>query len=381
MKKLVCMLMAICTSFSLCSCYDNREIDMTAYVIALGIDKAEDSYNYTFQISSPLSMGGGGEIGDMGKGEENNRVENIIIGAKDLYEARAVINNFLSKKINLSHLKMIAISKEVAIEGLTHHMNFILQEREVRPNTRMCVAIGKAENFLKGINPALEANTAEYYDLIFENGAVLSQSKKLWEFVNETETFGTVLPIGRTSEYKESSEFSGDENIRRISSSKSEFAGLCMFKEYTEVGELSPEKSKIYGLLTGKIPEAEVSLEKNGKTCSVKLIPQEKSAFSIKESEEALTAIMKIGLMAEVNSSGENIKEREIEDYLSREAYAIFLEAQKAKCDIFGIGKYVKVRCKTVKEWESINWDDYFEKLYFLPKIDITIRKTETGTV
>ncbi|MBR2916130.1 MAG: hypothetical protein IKC07_00830 [Clostridia bacterium] len=380
MKKLICIFLAFLSSLSLCSCYDNREIDLTAYVIALGIDKTEESYNYTFQISSPLSMGGGGEIANMGEGEENTRVENIVIGAENLYEAREMVNNFLSKKINLSHLKMIAISEETAKEGLESHMGFILREREVRPNTRMCITKGGAEEFLRGINPSLEANTAEYYELVFENGAVFTASKKLWEFVNESETLGTVLPMGRVSKSENSSDFKKEE-IKRVSSSKSEFSGLCMIKDYTAVGELSPEKSKIYGLLTGEIPEAEIGIEKNGKVHSAWLTPKGENKISVRESEEDKTAVLRISFFAEVTLSGEEISGEDIEEYLNKEAYAVFLESQKANCDIFGIGNYVRDRCKTVGEWEEINWDKAFKEIYFLPEIKAEIKRTQIGTV
>lgn len=380
MKKLICISFAVLSTLSLCGCYDNQEIDTTAYVIALGIDKAEESYNYTFQISSPLAMGGGGEINKAGDGEENTRVENIVIGAENLYEAREVVNNFLSKKINLSHLKMIAVSEETAKEGLSHHMSFLLREREVRPNTRMCITKDGAEEFLRGVNPSLEANTAEYYELVFENGAVLTIPKKLWEFVNESENLGTVLPMGRIGESENSVEFENKE-IKRVSSSKSEFSGLCMIKNYKAVGKLSPQKSKIYGLLTGEIPEAEIGIEKNGKVHSVKLTPKGKNKISVRESEEDRTAVMRMTFSAEVTLSGGEIREKDIEEYLNKEAYAVFLEAQKANCDIFGIGNCVKSKCKTVGEWEEIKWEKAFPRIYFLPEIDAEIKRTQIGTV
>ena len=380
MKKLICTALAVLVSLPLWGCYDNREIDLTAYVIALGIDKGEEGYNYTFQISSPLAMGGGGEVADMGGGEENTRVENIVIGDKTLYDAREKLNNFLSKKVNLSHLKMIAVSKETAKEGLIGHISFLLREREVRPNTRMCITQGRAEDFLKGVNPALEANTAQYYDLVFENGATFTLSKKLWEFVNESETLGTVLPIGRVAKAEESTDF-GSEEINRISSSKAEFSGLCMIKNYVVKGELSPQKSKIYGLLTGALSEGEISIEKGGFLHSVKLTPNEESKVLLKQNDEASTAVMKAQFLAEVTKTNGDVSKRDIEEYLNKEAYAIFLASQKANCDIFGVGSYVKKRCKTVGEWENIAWDDEYPQIYFLPETQVTIKRTQQGTV
>lgn len=380
MKRILALLLIFCMSASLCGCYDNREIDMTAYVIALGIDNAEEGYNYTFQISSPLAMGGGGQIAEMGNGDKNKRVENIVIGAKNLYEARNILNNFLSKRINLSHLKMIAVSSEAAEQGLEPHMGFLLREREVRPNTRMCVAQESAEDFLKGVNPALEANTAEYYDLVFENGAVFAPSKTLWEFVNELSSFASVLPMGRLSTYKSSEEFSGEDAPRRVSTSKAEFSGICLFKGDRAVGYLSPEKSEIFGLLTGDIKEAEISLLKDGEYHSVKVFPQSDGNFSVMGDDDGMTLKMRQSFDAEVNSSGAVIKETEIEDYLQKEAYAVFLEIQDKGCDVFGAGNYFKRRCKTVSEWESIDWNEKFKSVYFLPEIGVNLTKTELGT-
>ena len=41
----------------LSGCYDLKEIDETAYIVALGIDKGKDkNFSYTFQFTSPLAI-------------------------------------------------------------------------------------------------------------------------------------------------------------------------------------------------------------------------------------------------------------------------------------------------------------------------------------
>lgn len=379
MKKFVCLFIILCLALPLWGCYDNQEIDKSAYVIALGIDEGQNDYIYTFQISSPLAMGGGGETVDMGEGNENTRVENIIIGAKNLYEARDEVNNFLSKKLNMSHLKIIVISDAVMTEGLKPHMPFLLREREVRPNTRLCVSEGSAETFLKGINPALEANTAEYYDLVFENGSVFAPSKALWEFVNEEETFSSALPFGKVADYKESSEFSEAVAPKRISTSKSEFSGLCLIDNYKLVGFLSPTQSKFFGLITGAIKETDISILKDGNYVTVKLFPDRKGKFSVTQNDSSINIILKMSFTAEVNALSEDIREDEIEKYLCQKAYSLLKEAQSNGCDIFSIGNCLKKQCKTISEWESLNWDELFQNAYFLPEIDVNISKTDIG--
>ena len=51
-KLLSALLVTILSAYLLCGCFDDREIDETAYIIALGIDKGEGNYYiYTFQFS------------------------------------------------------------------------------------------------------------------------------------------------------------------------------------------------------------------------------------------------------------------------------------------------------------------------------------------
>ena len=90
---------------------------------------------------------------------------------------------------------------------------------------------------------------------------------------------------------------------------------------------------------------------------------------------------MRASFSAEVTLSGGEIREEDIEEYLNKEAYAVFLESQKANCDIFGIGNYVREKSKTVGEWAEIGWDKAFKNIYFLPEIKTEINRTQIGTV
>ncbi len=382
MKKLISFIAVICISLPLCGCYDNREIDQTAYVIAIGIDQGKDIFSYTFQISSPLAMGSGGEVtAPEGEGE-NTRVENIVIGANDLYEARNMLNNFLSKDINLSHLKIIVASEDVAKAGLSSHMTFLLREREIRPNTRLCISEKSAEDFLRGINPALEANTAEYYDLIAENGSLYAPPKTLRDFVNEESLFASTIPIGKVSDYEKSNEFSADNNTPlRISASKSEFSGLYLMKDYKIAGTLTKAQSKIYGLLNKQKGDTDLSIQKDGNQHMVRLTSHNGAVFTVNQSGDAITVNMSIKFTAEISSAGYKLTENDIEDYLRKEAYSLFISAKEAGCDIFGVGNCLRRRCKTVSQWESLNWNEKFKSAYFSPSIMVMTERSNSGTM
>ena len=380
MKKFL-VTFIILFSFPLCGCYDSQEIDKSAYVIALGIDKGENGYNYTFQISSPLAMGGGGEVGSMGESEENSRVENIIISAKTLSDARANLNNFLSKKINLSHLKIIVFSEDVAKIGLSPHLPFLLREREIRPNTRLAVSASLAEDFLKGINPALEANTAEYYDLVFENGQTFAPDKTLWEFVNEQETFASALPCGVISTASKTEDFKNSDTPLRISTSKSEFSGLYLIKDYKFAGKLTPDQSRTFALLSGEIDEAEFGISTDSGNHSVKISPKCKADFRIRQTDNLSTIFCRSSFLTEINSSDSGINSATVKELLDREIYSLFTTLHISGCDILSIGNIQKRECKTVSEWENLNWNKNFNTFSFMPETTVTISKTDSNPI
>jgi len=381
MKKVFIYCIIFTLSILSCGCYDSQEIDKSAYVIALGIDKSNDGYNYTFQISSPLAMGGGGEVGNMGDGEKNTRVENITIGSDSLSNARKSLNNFLSKKISLSHLKIIVFSEEVTKKGLYPHLPFLLREREIRPDTKLAVSTLSAEDFLKGINPALEANTAEYYDLVFENGMTLAPAKTLWEFANEQETFASAIPCGLVSNAKNSKTFSESDSPKRISTSKAEFSGLYLIKNYKLVDKLSPSQSQIYALLSGAINEIEFNIQDENINHSIKLRTTDNADYHITRNNVATSILCKIKFSAEVIGPDKNIDASTINDFLVTEACSLFNALSKNKCDILLIGNTQKKLCKTISQWESLKWNNNFNKYYFIPEISVTISKINSTTI
>lgn len=217
MKRCRVIAVILAASLMLVSCYDNREIDETAYIIAVGIDPQTDNdYKYTFQFSAPLATVEGGESGGGGEADENQTVNNVIIKAADFYIAKNMLNNFLSKNIDMSSLKLIVFSRKLSTNDFLKHSQLFLREREVRPHTCLAVAEEDAEGFLKSVNPELEANTAKYYELMaLRSNNVYAPVKRLGDFISETENIShcSVLPIACISRYESSEEFEAADEI------------------------------------------------------------------------------------------------------------------------------------------------------------------------
>ena len=92
-----------------------------AYPIAIGLDIGHANIlRMTLQLAVPLSIGGGGageSGGGSGGGGEEKAVSVITIDTSSIFSGLNMVNNIISKEINMSHAKVIVISRKLAEEG------------------------------------------------------------------------------------------------------------------------------------------------------------------------------------------------------------------------------------------------------------------------
>lgn len=152
----------------LTGCYDYKEPDEIAYIVAVGVDKAENEqqYNFTIQFARPSQItGGSSEEG--GSGKETTGIVNVE--APSLYTAVNLANHVISKKFTLSHTRIFVLSDEICKESISTIINSIGRSSDIRPSVYICVAKGKAFEYLNEVKPTIEINPVKYYQLIFEN--------------------------------------------------------------------------------------------------------------------------------------------------------------------------------------------------------------------
>ena len=81
----------------------------------------------------------------------------------------ALINSYISKKINLSHCKAIIISEQLAYEGISEYIYTLANNIEVRPDCNIIITRCNAEDYLKNSSPTLESVSARYYEFILNS--------------------------------------------------------------------------------------------------------------------------------------------------------------------------------------------------------------------
>ena len=194
-KTMTIILVFVIIMFS--GCYDNRETDTLATVMAVGIDKSEkDEYKiYTFAVADTGGVSGA----DSGDGAS---LICFVSEGRNAHEAIRDMDWKLTKELSFSHLSAILFSESVAKEGMFEDINHFENEVSVRPQTMIAITDTDAGDYLSKLKPVLESNPEKYFQSIFK-----SKNASISDFINAFYTNReSFVPIIKTSPAKEYSE-------------------------------------------------------------------------------------------------------------------------------------------------------------------------------
>lgn len=398
MKNKFILLLFLLLIPTLSGCYDDKEIDETAYIIALGIDKGDkENYSYTFQFSSPLSLSSsesgessGQEGGEkQGKSGENTTVSNLVIDAPDFYIAKNMTNNFLSKNVDMSHLKLIVFSAQIDASGVEDHSQLLLHEREIRPHTAIAVAATSAGEYIENVNPELESNTSKYYELMsLRSNNVYAPSKRLHDFVDDmtAKNSDSVLPIAVNG--KELKNFPADNSTSgwitphdsQIASSHSVLSGMAIFKDGKLTGAMDGDSAMIFNILNRSIKNCTITVANQSspdETLSFSLTVLEPASYNTDIQNNSIIVSQNFQLeflglrlpqgyhsFNELYSYTQKILSQRIQDFLND-------ISRNKKVDILDIRNRIRPQFATWDDWNNFDWDGFYQKAKFAVNIDI----------
>ena len=364
-KKAAAGVLCALLCISLSSCYDGREIEEGADLVALGVDKGQTAaYRYTFQLSNPLEMGdnldatgmGGRKEGEgeaeepeqAGGEQENKTVNNMVIEADDFYLAENQLKSHLSKHPELSHLKVIVFSKDLAREGLLEHASLLFREREVRPSTNLCLA-ESAQTFLTQVKPTLEQSTSRYYELLFQNqNTPYAPVTELREFVSRgmDSAQDPVLPIA----------------------DQEKLMGMGIFHDGKLVAEAEPEQALLYKLLSGEARHVAVRAGESSFSVTSRRKPKIQISWQEEPPRITVSTSLKADLIYGSADDGKLLAAQ-----LEEEMTQFLQDNVRNSADILGIGCYARLQCLTESDWEKLNWEQKFSNFTIFTKTSIKI--------
>ena len=367
-KKCICFILILTLLlFSLTGCYDSSGIEDFYYIVAMGIDNAENNLiKISIQTAKTSSTSDSSTT-------QSSDYKIYSVDATSIDSGISILNNYLNKKINLSHCSAIIFSEEIARSGLKSIVNLLGNDTEIRPNCNIIISSKKAYDVLNKVS-----NSGENF------------SSRLYEYI-----LNSVDYTGYTIDSTFNSFFSGINNLEAqataiytiVNDDTIQNSGMAIFRDDVMIGTLSPLQTIAHQILTNNLDSCMITTESpfhEGDSIDLNLKRIKSPNFDINIINNTPVITINAYLQATVDSSGanfdytkkENIEkiENAADEYLkSLLKEYLYIISKDYNCDIVGFGGIASSKYLTADEFNKIHWNEVFKDSLFDVNINTTI--------
>ncbi len=382
MKKLSIMLVLI---LLLGGCGYGKDVENQAFVVAVGIDKGKSfPVKATFVFADPNGGGSGGG------GEEKPstpKPDTVTVEAPTVFSALRKIDSIKSKTLNMSHIKIVVFSDEIAKDGIRDYLSGFASSRDFRPNTYVCVSQGDAEKYLKKVKPSHETFIEKYYDNIMSKVAhdKVNEAYLYYLYFNVMEDFsGSLVPLVGINKnkidepsadvsdmYDDFSYEARAGEIVRDAENPTEVLGCAVFRNDKMIDTLGSFKTDLARIICNEYYPRNYSIAYPTKKefVTIRLIQKRSPVIDGTVKNGKAHIKVEVPLSIEYIDAGkiENHKNKSaqfcafLEKTLDREAKELIKDAQSSyRADVLGLGEAVKHQFIDVSAWKKFDWEKKF---------------------
>ncbi|WP_371377967.1 Ger(x)C family spore germination protein [Sporomusa aerivorans] len=395
MRKRQIRIIACC--FLLCmlvlGCNGGRETDEIAWVLTIGVDKADDDLAITYRIAVPKEL-----AGESSK-DSKHATTVVTVKAPTLAEGRNLLNATLSRAVSLSQVRLIVISEELAYAGVDDLIGPLTRFREFRGSIFVLVARGNIREIFEKNTPVLETLTSRWVENSIQssNEAAYYPKATLHEFYQRLKSasgapyamYYSLNPLtgqGRPSGEKVDGEASkqylpGD--IPRNGGDPAEIVGTAVFNSSKMVGALDSEETRAFIIMQDRLDRSFLVVEdpltqkhkiniaiRNGRKPKIEILSLgEKPVIRIDVFLEGEITAIPSGIAYE-EPEYRSLLEKQVSNVIKRQLQDMLAKTQSWGADIVDFGYYSRGMFSTTQELFAYNW----RKRYQFAQFDITVQ-------
>ena len=395
-KNFICIYLITSILFILTGCFDATGIEELAYVVAIGLDIDESN---ELELSVQIATSDNKSSSDSsGSTSQSNSSNVTTIKCNTIDSGLALINNHISKKINLSHCQVIIISESLAKKSISEYIDSLLNNSELRNDCSIIISKCSAKDYLNSVDPALEDLTARYYESTINSAKHTGYTidMTLFEFYSKMKDscseayaiFGTAItkdqinnPVKENADYLAGSNPITDKDVI-------DNIGIAVFKNDKLVGELSGLDSICHILINNELKSCILSIPVSDfgtKFIDLKLTSEKKTKSQVHFENNIPHISVDIYLVAQgltMNNaldydSNEQLNhiESEASNYISSKILNYLYKTSKEyNSDICGFGKFALKNYLTIDDWNASNWLNNYSKAYFDVHVHIKLK-------
>ena len=251
MRKLK-ILIIIILLFSLCGCYNYRELNEIAIVSAIGIDKTDDGYKMAVQIMNTKK-----------EGQDTNSSGSqpkFIVYTAEGKTIQGILRDFVlesPRRLYATHLQLLVISEDLAKDGISDILDWFARDSESRKQFYVLVSENnQTEDILNTLTSLETLNSKKITSNIDTDTRFLGVAEQttfenvLATYLNDKQEL--VLPSIRLEGDSDAGE--KNSNIEQSSPKTQIFLSpLAVFKDDKMLGYLTKEESIAMSFIKNKL--------------------------------------------------------------------------------------------------------------------------------
>lgn len=372
-SRLFAVPLLLVLTVTISGCWDRKELEERTSVVAMAFDKEKEQkggIRITVQIPIPQKIAGGG-AGQVGQGGKN-AVQIMTSSGPTVTEALNNIQKRLNQELFYGHTRILAISEELAREGIDSIIDILRRTPQIRRLLWPLVVKGEARQLLEA-NLELEQIPIMYLMDMMINSSKLGVMPDI--------TLGTLFNnLSDTTREP-------DMNIIESAPEGIRWNGVAVFKESKMVGELNSDEVSIMLQIrdekTGGPIAAYCDREKKKRVVMRPKTVNTKRYYSFRNGNALVT--VKVRLEGDIVESQCNIKFSEQKNLrktaenlkleLEARAKKLFRRSQlNLKQDLFSL--QTEIRAKHPDWWKKMKWKEEFQEMELNAIYEIHIRRT-----
>lgn len=368
MKKFIILLFLILSiPFILTGCYDSKSIENYYYAVALGIDSS-DKANIKLSIQVATS-----DSSDSGSSSQSSQSKIYSVDCDSLDVGISILNNYLSKEINLSHCSAIIFSEKIAKDGVGKFINTLANNPQIRPTANILICNKDSTDILENISDSGESFSSRYYEFVinsvdYTGYAPNSEFGRFFYNINNNLEPATANYI-----------LVKDKNIQSL--------GTAIFNSDKFIGTLSPLQSLAHLIVTGRLQESTISIpDPFDESSKLEILLQKNKSPStditllngtpyIKTKAHLTGKIVSAPHYYNYNSR-ENLDviKNELNNYIKDlidDYYYIIIK--KYNADVANLCDKISSQYLTKEEFDKINWNKIYKDSFYTVEVDSII--------
>ena len=368
--KIIAVAFLVAFFFFLTNDFNTVNIEKTALIVALAIDKAEVGYEITVQIAVP-------QASDTSQGN----AESVISAKSDtLYSAIEKISAETGWHPRLNFCNLVLIGENMLKENIINVADFFLRSYKIEDSAILCVAEGKAKEILLATSPLDNVSSFALTKIFvreFDNAsAVVTSSIKNFAIGGYSKSKFGYLPFVKKVETEDKTDVKASAFIYNSPNSATggesgssgnvpsgggkqsnptifDATTTLLFHDGYCVGRLDKDQSLFFSLLTKQVSEAYFSIDATddsgnfGKFLIAVTSVKNKTALTLDGNNAIYKGDLTLWLKVVDSNVEQNIKDYSnlgrlsksmivnAEKHVTEKLYNLFACVKESGCDLF----------------------------------------------